>query len=151
MRLKDLSKLGYTDNVARSLAVAVVSKYCKHESKEEILAQLADVLDNPENYKNSDVWGKLAERFSPTITERNFQVYELKEQPLGYKIYGNKFIETTAKQQMELAMRLPVTLTGALMPDAHAGYGLPIGGVLAVDNAVIPYACLLYTSDAADE
>lgn len=140
MRLKDLSKLGYTDNVARSLAVAVVSKYCKHESKEEILAQLADVLDNPENYKNSDVWGKLAERFSPTITERNFQVYELKELPLGYKIYGNKFIETTAKQQMELAMRLPVTLTGALMPDAHAGYGLPIGGVLAVDNAVIPYA-----------
>ena len=103
MRLKDLSKLGYTDNVARSLAVAVVSKYCKHESKEEILAQLADVLDNPENYKNSDVWGKLAERFSPTITERNFQVYELKELPLGYKIYGNKFIETTAKQQMELA------------------------------------------------
>ncbi|WP_195332656.1 RtcB family protein [Bacteroides salyersiae] len=140
IRLKDLSKLGYTDNVARSLAVAVVSKYCKYESKEEILAQLADVLDNPENHKNSDVWGKLAERLSPTITERNFQVYELKELPLGYKIYGNKFIETTAKQQMELAMRLPVTLTGALMPDAHAGYGLPIGGVLAVDNAVIPYA-----------
>jgi tRNA-splicing ligase RtcB len=27
-----------------------------------------------------------------------------------------------------------------LMPDAHLGYGLPIGGVLATDNAVIPYA-----------
>jgi tRNA-splicing ligase RtcB len=26
------------------------------------------------------------------------------------------------------------------MPDAHVGYGLPIGGVLATDNAVIPYA-----------
>jgi tRNA-splicing ligase RtcB len=25
------------------------------------------------------------------------------------------------------------------MPDAHQGYGLPIGGVLATDNAVIPY------------
>ncbi len=25
------------------------------------------------------------------------------------------------------------------MPDAHSGYGLPIGGVLAVENAVIPY------------
>lgn len=37
-------------------------------------------------------------------------------------------------------MRLPVTVAGALMPDAHAGYGLPIGGVLAVENAVIPYA-----------
>jgi tRNA-splicing ligase RtcB len=29
---------------------------------------------------------------------------------------------------------------GALMPDAHQGYGLPIGGVLATENAVIPYA-----------
>lgn len=26
------------------------------------------------------------------------------------------------------------------MPDAHVGYGLPIGGVLGTDNAVIPYA-----------
>ena len=26
------------------------------------------------------------------------------------------------------------------MPDAHVGYGLPIGGVLALDGAVIPYA-----------
>ncbi len=25
------------------------------------------------------------------------------------------------------------------MPDAHHGYGLPIGGVLATENAVIPY------------
>ena len=25
------------------------------------------------------------------------------------------------------------------MPDAHQGYGLPIGGVLATENAVIPY------------
>ena len=26
------------------------------------------------------------------------------------------------------------------MPDAHVGYGLPIGGVLATKDAVIPYA-----------
>ena len=37
------------------------------------------------------------------------------------------------------ACRLPVAAAGALMPDAHLGYGLPIGGVLACDNAVIPY------------
>jgi len=41
---------------------------------------------------------------------------------------------------MDNAMRLPVTVTGALMPDAHVGYGLPIGGVLATENVVIPYA-----------
>jgi len=40
---------------------------------------------------------------------------------------------------MEIAMSLPISIKGALMPDAHTGYGLPIGGVLAVDNAVIPF------------
>ena len=41
---------------------------------------------------------------------------------------------------MHDAARLPVAVAGALMPDAHKGYGLPIGGVLATENAVIPYA-----------
>jgi len=41
---------------------------------------------------------------------------------------------------MANACRLPISISGALMPDAHLGYGLPIGGVLATDNAVIPYA-----------
>ena len=41
---------------------------------------------------------------------------------------------------MSNACALPIAVAGALMPDAHVGYGLPIGGVLATDNAVIPYA-----------
>src|SRR5207249_4538656 len=48
--------------------------------------------------------------------------------------------EDEAVMQMEKACLLPVALAGALMPDAHVGYGLPIGGVLATENAVIPYA-----------
>ena len=36
-------------------------------------------------------------------------------------------------------MRLPVTVAGALMPDAHVGYGVPIGAVVALDGAVAPY------------
>lgn len=49
-------------------------------------------------------------------------------------------LEPQAVRQMEDACTLPVARRGALMPDAHIGYGLPIGGVLAVENAVIPYA-----------
>ncbi|MEC9372735.1 MAG: RtcB family protein [Planctomycetota bacterium] len=49
-------------------------------------------------------------------------------------------LESQAVAQMEAACRLPVAVAGALMPDAHVGYGLPIGGVLATDNAVIPFA-----------
>lgn len=48
--------------------------------------------------------------------------------------------EAGAIEQMKNACRLPIAVGGALMPDAHQGYGLPIGGVLAVRNAVIPYA-----------
>ncbi|HTY57635.1 MAG TPA: RtcB family protein [Bacteroidota bacterium] len=48
-------------------------------------------------------------------------------------------IEAEARAQMDAAAALPVAVAGALMPDAHVGYGLPIGGVLATDNAVIPY------------
>ena len=140
IRLKDLSKLGYRDNVARSLVVDIVSKHCKYDTKEQIEMTLSDILEHPESYKNNEIWNKLAERLSPTIIAKEFIAYDLLDEPLRYKTYGGKFIETLAKQQMNLAMRLPVTVAGALMPDAHAGYGLPIGGVLATDNVVIPYA-----------
>ena len=48
-------------------------------------------------------------------------------------------LEAGAVNQMVAAGELPVALAGALMPDAHVGYGLPIGGVLATENSVIPY------------
>ncbi len=60
--------------------------------------------------------------------------------PVPYRVWGADNIDPESFKQMNGAMRLPVTLAGALMPDAHKGYGLPIGGVLAADNAVIPYA-----------
>lgn len=56
-----------------------------------------------------------------------------------YTIYGAAQIEPGALAQMDIAMTLPVAVAGAIMPDAHQGYGLPIGGVLATRNAVIPY------------
>lgn len=48
-------------------------------------------------------------------------------------------LDPGALEQMEHGCSLPISVAGALMPDAHVGYGLPIGGVLAVENAVIPY------------
>jgi tRNA-splicing ligase RtcB len=66
-------------------------------------------------------------------------VHELNKSRMDYTIFGSPEIEPGALNQMEIAMKLPVTLGGSLMPDAHQGYGLPIGGVLAVKNAVIPY------------
>ncbi|MCC8107843.1 MAG: RtcB family protein [Planctomycetes bacterium] len=58
---------------------------------------------------------------------------------IPYHQWGDD-IESGTLAQMESARRLPVAVAAALMPDAHQGYGLPIGGVLATDGAVIPYA-----------
>jgi tRNA-splicing ligase RtcB len=65
---------------------------------------------------------------------------ELRAAPLPYRVWGAQHIDSEARKQMDNALRLPVSSAGALMPDAHVGYGLPIGGVLATENAVIPYA-----------
>jgi RNA-splicing ligase RtcB len=49
-------------------------------------------------------------------------------------------IEAGALEQMRQAMELPISIKGGLMADAHLGYGLPVGGVLAIEGAIIPYA-----------
>src|SRR6185295_20323405 len=54
-------------------------------------------------------------------------------------IPGQDFDEPSIAQ-LRNACQLPVAAAGALMPDAHVGYGLPIGGVLATRGAVVPYA-----------
>jgi tRNA-splicing ligase RtcB len=63
----------------------------------------------------------------------------MKQKRYDFTIYGEETIDSETLQQMETAMKLPVAVGGALMADAHVGYGLPIGGVLAAYNAVIPY------------
>lgn len=76
-----------------------------------------------------------------------------------YKIFA-EVLEQEALNQFESAMRQPFTVRGALMPDAHAGYSLPIGAVVATDGVVLPAwvgydigcgMCALPTSYNADE
>ena len=136
---KELNRLGYTDNIARSMVTEIVAKHCKHKSEKEIIATLQDLQKHPESYKENNVWRKVAEILSPSKVE--ISTYELHTTPLPYSIYGQENIDQLAISQMEMAMRLPITVSGALMPDGCAGYGLPIGGVLATtDDVVIPYA-----------
>ena len=136
---KELNRLGYTDDIARSMVTEIVAKHCKHKSEEEIIATLLNLQKHPESYKEDHIWRKVAEILSPSKIE--VSTYELHATPLPYAIYGQENIDQLAISQMEMAMRLPITLSGALMPDGCAGYGLPIGGVLATtDDVVIPYA-----------
>lgn len=50
-------------------------------------------------------------------------------------------VEESAMEQARNLANLPFAFKHvALMPDCHAGYGMPIGGVLATYNAIIPNA-----------
>lgn len=54
-----------------------------------------------------------------------------------YKIFA-EVLEQEALNQFESAMQQPFVVRGALMPDAHAGYSLPIGAVVATDGVILP-------------
>lgn len=47
-------------------------------------------------------------------------------------------IEQGALDQFASAMEQDFTVRGALMPDAHQGYSLPIGGVVATEGVILP-------------
>jgi len=74
--------------------------------------------------------------------EKTFEQHSLKlaDSPIPYKVFGGENIEKGAFDQMNNAMSLPVAVAGALMSDAHQGYALPIGGVFATENVIIPNA-----------
>jgi len=140
LKTKELSKIGYTNDVTRSLVINILSRNFKHETKESIITLLTNIKNQPEDYVNDTTVGKIASTFITSEQTCNYKTFELLQEKGRLKIYGGKEIEHSAKKQMETAMSLPITIQGALMPDAHTGYGLPIGGVLATRNAIVPYA-----------
>lgn len=137
---KDLRKIGFQSDRAKSLAINIMAMYYKHLKKTEKLDLLQRVKDNPEEYQQDENLCLLAEEFMEVVKKETFTAYKLSDKGKSYKVFGKKFIDNSAIQQMDLAMQIPIAEKGAMMPDAHVGYGLPIGGVLATKNEVIPYA-----------
>lgn len=105
-----------------------------------ILGRLEAVRENPGNFLADALMADLARECIRLLPKPADPMNELRSAPVPYPIWGREGIDDGSLAQMDSAMRLPVTVAGALMPDAHVGYGLPIGGVLATDNVVIPYA-----------
>ncbi|MBD80171.1 MAG: RNA-splicing ligase RtcB [Crocinitomicaceae bacterium] len=136
---KDLRKINYKTDKVRSLAIDIASKNFKHLSKAEKLETFKNVLLHPEDYLNDNILSPIVEEFAPVVKKTEGTIYRLSEEVKPFSVYGKKFISQNTIQQMDMAMSLPIAQKGALMPDAHMGYGLPIGGVLATENEVIPY------------
>ncbi|RAJ10531.1 tRNA-splicing ligase RtcB [Chitinophaga skermanii] len=132
---KTLLSIGYPSTAVMKLAMAIMSDYKPELSEADVLTLLSNIKDNPTMFIEDPELSAIARYFMPKEDE----TISLKEEMIPYETYGANNIQAGAFSQMNNAMRLPVTFGGALMPDAHQGYGLPIGGVLATENAVIPY------------
>jgi len=139
IRGKDLRKINYKTDRGNSLAINTMSRHFKHLSKIEKLNILQDVLLHPQKYLSDQYLSQIAEEFIETPRKKSGENFQLIEIPKAFNVFGSQHIEPDTIKQMEMLMRLPVTVAGALMPDAHVGYGLPIGGVLATDGVIIPY------------
>lgn len=137
MNKRDLIKLGLPRGPALEAAKAACEKAAVSGLKKARLREaLAALASDPAKYVDDPVFGDLARAIvAPPPGEASYHL----QSELKYACWGGD-IDDQAHQQMRNACRLPVTVAAALMPDAHVGYGLPIGGVLATENAVIPYA-----------
>ena len=135
---KELRALGFPEGPVISIAMNIMEKNFKHRDKGEALQLLRQILAEPKRFFEHEVFGKIAEPLLPKEVIEDFEI-PLKNVSVDFNIFGGDYIEAGALEQMNYATKLPIAIAGALMPDAHQGYGLPIGGVLATENAVIPY------------
>jgi len=133
MNNKQLTRLGVSGGEPVRTALEFISRFCRAgNAKSEISAAVEAVLREPATFLGDKLRREFAQALLDVPT-----TFEEADAP--WRQWGTD-LESQAVAQMARACRLPVSVAGALMPDAHLGYGLPIGGVLATDNAVIPYA-----------
>ena len=138
MKTRELLALGIPAGPCAELAKQILQR--AHTAKQSMAAvrhDLTRVVASPAAFVGDGRYGNLAQAL--VDHEAAGETFRRRESDAPYQIWGTN-LEADAVQQMKNACQLPVAVAGALMPDAHVGYGLPIGGVLATDNAVIPYA-----------
>jgi tRNA-splicing ligase RtcB len=135
MNKKQLMKLGVPEDCVPAAITgiqnAVMAGVCKGKQADKVILK---ILENPAAYAQDPHFGPLVEGLAEDAKE------PARRDPVPYKTWGAEFIDEASHQQMRQACSLPNAVGGALMPDAHLGYGLPIGGVLALEGAVCPYA-----------
>ena len=137
MKKRELLKLGFAHGKVLHAALEACGAAANAGMGKKALREaMRDLARDPERFVSDPIYGPVAALMVRRSPQQGS--YALRED-VTYPCWGDD-IDPGAHEQMQNACRLPVTVAGALMPDAHVGYGLPIGGVLATRNAVIPYA-----------
>lgn len=133
MKTRDLIRLGVPMGEATRRATDFIAQFVlSGGDKSRLENEVRAIVSNPALFAEDPLRKEFAKAIvnAPPPPRR---------EPVRYRQWGEE-LEEEAVNQMDKACLLPVSVAGALMPDAHVGYGLPIGGVLATENAVIPFA-----------
>ena len=136
MKSKEFNKFGIYTNEQKKLAGAFIKEAVSDGlTKEQYMSVLANIATNTKAYQNQPILEKLAK----TFVELKSSIFIPRDKPAPFKMWGTN-LDPNCIKQMENACQLPISVAGAMMSDSHVGYGIGIGGVLATNNAVIPYA-----------
>jgi tRNA-splicing ligase RtcB len=138
MNTRELVAIGFPAGACVEHAKQVLQQ--ARAAKQNMTAVVEDLKRlgaDPASFVDHEVYGELARTLQDHIAAKGR--FRARTSDAPYRVWGEN-LESDALTQMRNACKLPVAVSGALMPDAHVGYGLPIGGVLATKNAVIPYA-----------
>lgn len=141
MKSSELAKLGVPSGEAMRLAGLAIRAVMQRGVKKKNAAKtVRGVVASPDAHLEHKDFGELAAFLMTQRENSRVGLTEFEPQsPVPFRVWGED-IDPNAIEQMRNASTLPVAVRGAVMPDAHVGYGLPIGGVLATRDAVIPYA-----------
>lgn len=132
MNKKQLVNLGVPiDCVTEAISCVQIAARVRPR-REDPKKLIPKLVAAPDIYLSDEHYGELAQALI------EFKKTDVPLTSIGYKTWGDE-IDENSFTQIENACRLPVSRAAALMPDAHSGYGLPIGGVLACEDAIIPY------------
>lgn len=141
MKARQLEKIGIPAPLAKLAKWKAADARAAGMNQQEVRNALHQLAADPDAFRDHEHFGELAKEIS--LYQRHLAASGAplppRTEPVPYRQWGED-LDLASVQQMHAACHLPVAVQGALMPDAHVGYGLPIGGVLATKNAVIPYA-----------
>jgi len=136
---RDLLAEGWQPGPALGVALELAEKLAQDKlNYNEILSRLNQVRLTPADYQNDPLYGVLAKPFIQLAVLEAVPPSPIRATPVPFRLWGDYF-EPETLQQLTNAAHLPISQSAALMPDGHPGYGLPIGGVVATVNSVIPF------------
>src|SRR4029434_652899 len=133
MNQRHLIQLGVPPGEAMRRGLEFITRYIlKGLDKSRLANEVEAIVKSPALFADDELRGPFAQALMRSSRP-------IRQASARWRQWGDG-LEPEAVNQMARACQLPVAVAGALMPDAHVGYGLPIGGVLATEGAVIPYA-----------